>query len=247
MSAPSPAAGGTSGAHFPAAPPPPGASSPPCDAPLIAANSSRAVHHHTPDARAAAAALEVRYVLEGSVRLGSNRIRVTAHLIDTTTGAQVWSERYDRAIADIFDIQDDIAQHIVAELASEITVAELERVHRQRPVNLSAWDAHLRALPLLRDRTETSNARAADLLRNAIDRAPGLACAWARLSACETQAVYHNWSGLSEARVQRAIELARRAHALDPRGPLALDALASAYHLSSGAGGPILAIPRAPP
>ena len=88
----------------------------------------------------------VRYVLEGSVRKADNQVRVTAQFIDATTGYHLWAERYDRPCKDIFAVQDEIVQKIVAKLKVELTLAEQERVRRIPTDNLKAYDSDLRGV-----------------------------------------------------------------------------------------------------
>jgi adenylate cyclase len=87
----------------------------------------------------------VRYVLEGSIRKSSNRIRVTGQLVDTLTGNHIWAERYDRVLEDIFAVQEEVTQAIVAAIAPQIESTELSKASRRRPDNLSAYEIALRA------------------------------------------------------------------------------------------------------
>ena len=199
---------------------------------VIARNSSFVYKGKAVDVRQVARELGVRYVLEGSIRKAGNRVRIVAQLVDATSAGHLWSEKYDRGLSEVFDLQDDITGRITAALAPEITAAEISRLQRQRPDSLDSWDAYVRALPLLREHTADANRRAAELLRKAIQLSPLYAAAFARLSGCRTQAAYYDWDGRREACIAEALELGRRAQALDPEEPLALDALASAYQIS---------------
>ncbi len=98
------------------------------------------------DVRQVAKELEVRYILEGSVRKAGSRVRVTAQLVDAQTGHHVWAERYDREMEDIFDLQDEMVQIIAAALEPELNAVERERAHRKSPENLDAWELYQRAL-----------------------------------------------------------------------------------------------------
>ena len=91
--------------------------------------------------------LGVRYVLEGSLRKAGNRVRLTAQLIEAGTGRHVWAERYDRALDDIFAVQDEITLSVVGAIEPSLRQAEIERAKRKRPDNLDAYDLYLRALP----------------------------------------------------------------------------------------------------
>ena len=197
---------------------------------VIARNSSFAYKGRAVDVRQVARELGVRYVVEGSIRKSGQRLRIAAQLIDAGSGANIWADRYDRDLRDVFEIQDEMTGRIATALAPELTAAEIVRAQRQHRRDLNAWDAYLRALPLMREHTPTANAGAVKLLRTATQLAPDFAAALARLSACRTQAAYYGWDGQAgELVVAEALELARRSQALDPEEPLAFDALASAF------------------
>jgi adenylate cyclase len=140
----------------------------------------------------------------------------------------LWADRFDRELTDIFAIQDEVTTNIVGVLAPEVTAAEITRAHRTSASSASAWDAYLRALPLMRQHTKTANRDAIALLENTIALSPDFAAAHARLSACRTQAAYFSWEEWRGDAIADALKLARRAVALDPEEPLAFDALASA-------------------
>jgi adenylate cyclase len=91
--------------------------------------------------------LGVRYVLEGSLRKAGNRVRLTAQLIEAASGGHVWAERYDRALDDIFAVQDEITLSVVGYIEPSLRQAEIERAKRKRPDSLDAYDLYLRALP----------------------------------------------------------------------------------------------------
>lgn len=116
---------------------------------VVARNSSFVYKGRAVDVREVASALDVRYVLEGSVRRSGERVRVSAQLIDGETGAHVWAENLDGTIEDMLDFQDLITARVIGLLEPEIHRAELERSRRKRPENLGAYDLYLRALPLL--------------------------------------------------------------------------------------------------
>jgi adenylate cyclase len=106
---------------------------------VIARNSSFVYKGRSVDIREAAKQLGVRYVLEGSVRKSGNRIRITAQLIDATDGAHLWAERYDRAIDDIFAIQDEITLVLATEMQVKLTEGEQARLHYTTTTNVEAW------------------------------------------------------------------------------------------------------------
>lgn len=115
---------------------------------VIARNSSFTYKGRAVDVRAVAHDLGVRYVLEGSVRRGGNRIRVTGQLIDAETGNHLWADRYERELDDLFEVQDEVTAAIVAAIAPEIGHAEIERAKRKPPESLDAWALYQRGLEL---------------------------------------------------------------------------------------------------
>src|SRR5262249_35361238 len=113
---------------------------------VIARNSSFSYKGKSPDTRQVGRELGVRYVLEGSIRKSSNRIRVTAQLIDTLTANHIWAERYDRVLEDIFAVQEELTRAIVAAIAPQIEGTERLKATRRHPSNLSAYEIALRAV-----------------------------------------------------------------------------------------------------
>ena len=114
---------------------------------VIARNSSFAYKGKAVNVKQAGGELGVRYILEGSVRKASSRVRVTGQLVEAETGRHVWADRYDRTLDDIFAIQDELTMNVVAAIEPSLRQAEIERVKRKRPDSLDAYDLVLRALP----------------------------------------------------------------------------------------------------
>ncbi|MBZ9797611.1 winged helix-turn-helix domain-containing tetratricopeptide repeat protein [Mesorhizobium sp. ES1-4] len=114
---------------------------------VIARNSSFTYKGHAVDVKQVGRELGVRYVLEGSVRKVGSRVRITGQLIDAEDGSHLWAERYDRELTDVFALQDEITVSVVAAIEPNLRRAEIERVKRQRPDSLDAYDLFLRALP----------------------------------------------------------------------------------------------------
>ena len=112
---------------------------------VIARNSSFSYKGKSPDIRQVGRELGVRYLLEGSIRKSANRVRLAAQLIDTTTGNHIWAERYDRVLEDVFAVQEEVTQAIVAVIAPQIDSAEQSKATRRRPDNLTAYEIALRA------------------------------------------------------------------------------------------------------
>jgi adenylate cyclase len=202
---------------------------------VIARNSTFAYRSQSVDVKKVGQELGVRYVLEGSVRKSGNRVRITAQLIDTTTGSHVWADRYDGDLEDIFALQDKITATIVSTLGPELTGAEIERAKKKRPENLDAWDYYLRALPGLHDMTKEGFDEATALLHASIKHDPKFSTAHAFLANCYTWAAYHGWFGRTREAVSEAEKHARRAIKLDPGNAFAHEALGRAFLISDRA------------
>ena len=148
---------------------------------VIARNSSFTFKGQAVDVRDVAAQLGVRYVLEGSVRKAENRVRVTGQLIDAANGNHLWAERYDRELADIFALQDDITSRVIGSVGPQILVAEAARVRRKPPQSIDAWDLVMQAVPHMWRMSVQEHGRAQELLQRAIDLDPNYAHAHALL------------------------------------------------------------------
>ena len=146
---------------------------------VIARNSSFIYKNRAVEVKQVGRELGVRYVLEGSVRRAGNRVRITGQLIDASTGAHLWAERYDRPLDDIFAVQDEITVAVVAALEPSLRLAEIERVKRKRPDNLGAYDLVLRALPSVIGVAAHEASAALPLLERALELEPDYALAHA--------------------------------------------------------------------
>jgi adenylate cyclase len=167
--------------------------------------------------------LGVRYVLEGSVRKSGQRIRVTAQLIDGKSGGHLWAERYDRELADVFSVQDDVTAQIVRALELKLVGANRAPSSRVETADPEAYDCILRGRERYRLYTREGNISARRLYERAIELNPSYAEAHAGLA----ETYLHDWFlGAPEA-LDRALELAQRATALDPHLPLVCEALSS--------------------
>lgn len=167
--------------------------------------------------------LGVRYVLEGGVQRSGRRVRITAQLVDATTGYHIWAERYDREVNDIFALQDEVTQQIVRAMAVKLTEAEKVRLGRAPTGVLEAYDLVLRGHEARKRTTRESNAEARRLFVKALDLDPEYAAAYAGLSWTHLQSWQLLWSTDRES-LERARELAERAIALN-------DTLVTGYHL----------------
>ena len=139
---------------------------------VIARNSSFTYKDRAIEVKQVGRELGVRYVLEGSVRKGGNRVRVTAQLVDAATGNHIWAERYDRELADIFAVQDEITEQVVATIEPELYAAEHVRSLRKPPESLDAWECVIRALSYVSQGSLDGNAQAEALCRRALLIAP---------------------------------------------------------------------------
>jgi adenylate cyclase len=162
--------------------------------------------------------LGVRYVLEGSVRKAGDRVRITAQLIDATSGFHVWSERYDRELADIFNLQSEISERILGTLQVEIGEAEARRIRSKPTDNLTAYDLGQQALYHFNRYTRKDNLEARRLVERAVELDPEYAFAWGLLGSTYTVESGFAWN-LDPTLMDRAEELLSRALALDPAVP----------------------------
>jgi adenylate cyclase len=157
--------------------------------------------------------LDVAYVLEGSVRRAGNRVRVTAQLIEAATDKHIWAERYDRELADIFAIQDEIARRIVATLAGRIAALGAERARRKRPGSIAAYDCVLRGQEALDRYTLEDHALARAMFEEALALDSGYARALAGLASTW---LYDWFLAADPEALDRAYDLAQKALDLDP-------------------------------
>ncbi len=176
---------------------------------VIARNSSFAYKGKAIDAKEGGRQLGIRYVLEGSVRKSANRVRIGAQLIDASSGTHIWADRYDRALDDIFTVQDEITSSVVGVIEPTLRQAEIERAKRKRPDSLDAYDLYLRALPLAFTAMPENADRALSLLEQAIELEPDYAAAHAIVAWCHEQRYLRG--GLQEETKRAAIHHARRA------------------------------------
>ena len=188
---------------------------------VIARNSAFAYKGRGVDVRQIGRELGVRHVLEGSVRKAGNRIRVTAQLIDSATGGHLWAERYDRDLTDIFEVQDELTQRIVAALKVHLTPEESRRLRRQKSGNLAAYDLFLRGREQFMRQSRNATAAARPLLEQAVALDPGFAAALATLAGTHLLDFVNGWSNEPRASLERAKALAEKAMALDPAEPYA--------------------------
>jgi adenylate cyclase len=187
---------------------------------VIARNSSFAYKGKAVDVKRAARELGVRYVLEGSVRKGGNRVRITAQLIDAATSNHIWADRYDGDLTDVFALQDEITEKVVAAIEPKLLEAESIRSQNRSPEDLGAWDMVIQANALFWRLTKAETEAAINLLRQAVARYPNYGPAHSILAFVLLISGYAGWSVL-ELQLKEAARLAARAAQLDDNDPWA--------------------------
>ncbi len=176
--------------------------------------------------------LGVQYVLEGSVQRSKDRVRITAQLIDAVTGMHLWAQRYDRDMSDIFTVQDDVTERIVASLGAyqgELANATRERAKRKNPASLSAYEAFQLGIERKHRFTEEDNAAAQALFIKAIELDPQFAQAHVGLAWIHIQQFWFGWTDEPEKAVALARQAAQKSITLDPSEAEAHWLLAEAY------------------
>jgi TolB-like protein/Tfp pilus assembly protein PilF len=191
---------------------------------VIARNSSFTYKGRTVDVKQVGRELGVRYVLEGSVRKATNRIRITGQLIDAATGAHLWADRYEGTLDDIFDLQDQVAASVVGAIAPQLEYAEIERAKRKPTENLDAYEHYHRGIASLsRDPSDRkANSDALEYFVKAIEIDPDFAAAYGMAAWCYVWRKANGWIIDSEKEITEAERLARRAVALSKDDAVAM-------------------------
>ncbi|WEX90060.1 adenylate/guanylate cyclase domain-containing protein [Sinorhizobium garamanticum] len=195
---------------------------------VIARNSSFAYKGKTPDIRKVSRELGVRYILEGSVRRATDRIRINAQMIDGMTGGHLWAERYDRGLEDIFAVQDEVTRTIVNALKVKLTAGEEERRESRGKVDPEAYDLLVRARQSILHFNSVSSLEARSMLERAVAIDQGLAAAYASLSIVALTEFINQWNGATPDNLTQAFELAQKAIDTDDSEPQGHHALALA-------------------
>jgi len=189
--------------------------------------------------------LGVTHVVEGSVRRAGGRVRINTQLVDASSGRQLWADRYDRDLTDVFALQDDVVQKIVSALAVRLTAGEEARLDRSAKVDPEAYDLLLRGLARFRRFTPEDNAAAREFFLRAIAVDPGFARAHADLAWSHGIDTAFGWTDDSDASLKQAIENAENALALDDSVPQVHMAFANIYRRQQNAEASIAAARRA--
>jgi tetratricopeptide (TPR) repeat protein len=191
---------------------------------VIARNSSFVYKGRTVDLKQVGRELGVRYILEGSVRKAGNRVRVTGQLIDATTGGHIWAERFDGALKDIFDLQDEVTSKVVAALAPKIERAELDQAKYKPTDSLSAHDCYIRGRASFKGNgtSRRSIDEALPMFERAIALDPNFSSAYGMAAWCYLVRNNNGWLVELDKEIERMVSLAKEAVRLGRDDPLAL-------------------------
>ena len=198
---------------------------------VIARNSSFTFKGRAVDIKEVGRRLGVRYVLEGSVRKASGKVRITGQLIDAITGAHLWADRFERDLTDVFALQDEVTIAVVSAIEPKMLQAEIAMATRRRPENLTAYDYFLRALPQYYLATREGLAEAIRLAHRALELDPRFGSAAALAGDCHVNNVILGYANDPQFDRKEAVRLARLALSIDDGDPdtLSRAAVISAY------------------
>jgi TolB-like protein len=189
---------------------------------VIARNSAFAYKGKSPDARQVGRELGVRYILEGSVRKVADRVRITGQLIDTTTGAHIWADRFDGDLADIFDVQDRVTASVAGAIEPALLAAEMLRSAQRQTNDLTAYDLYLRGLADVRSWEKERLLRGLALYRQAIERDPHYGIALIAAARCHTDVHVNGWTDDQDRIRREGLVLAQRALSVAGDNPVIL-------------------------
>jgi TolB-like protein len=178
---------------------------------VIARNSTFMYKGQAVDAKQVGRELGVRYVLEGSVRRSDNRVRIAAQLIDATTATHLWADRFDRAIENIFDLQDRLTASVVGAVAPQLQQAEIDRAKRKPTESLDAYDLFFRGMANLYQWTLEGTNEALRLFHRAVELDPDFASAYSMAAYCHVRRKVNGWMTDQPHETAEAGRLARRA------------------------------------
>jgi adenylate cyclase len=189
---------------------------------VIARNSSFTYKGKAVDIKQVGRELGVRYVLEGSVRKAGNKVRITGQLIDASTGAHLWADRFDGGLEDIFDLQDEVTQNVIGAISPKLEQAEIERAKRKPTEKLAAYDYFLRGMAAIYQGTRAANLEALEHFRQATDIDPDFAAAFGMRAYCYVWRKANGWVTDREQETAEAERLARTAARLGVDDAVAL-------------------------
>jgi adenylate cyclase len=198
---------------------------------VIARNSSFTFKGKAVDIKEVGRRLGVRYVLEGSVRKASGKVRITGQLIDATTGAHIWADRFERDLTDVFALQDEVTVAVVSAVQPKLLQAEIAIATRRRPENLTAYDFYLRAMQQFYLTTREGFAEAIRLADRALELDPRFGFIAALASICHMHNVVQGYANDPQFERKEAVRLLRLALSVDDGDPetLAWASVTSAY------------------
>ena len=200
--------------------------------PVIARNSSFVYKGQAVDVKRVGRELGVGYVVEGSVRRAGDRVRISAQLIDSSSGHHIWAEQYDRDLGDVLALQDEITGAIVRAFNPELYRFNLERVLRRDPQSLDAWECALRGWWHVGRFSAEDNTKARSLFERAIDLDPRLVGAWAGCAHAHYFDVVYQWTDSPSRSIDELLRAAERAVDIDATNPGGQLSLAFAYSLT---------------
>jgi TolB-like protein/Flp pilus assembly protein TadD len=212
---------------------------------VIARNSSFAYKNSPIDPKRIAGELGVRYLLEGSVRKSGESVRISARLVDAATSAQIWAERYDLPVAEVFAIQDEIAERVAGAIEPELLKTESSPTSARHTGNMTAWDLVRQGTWRFHQVTRPTHLEGRELFREACRLDPRLPEAHIWRARVNNGLVAYGWSDDPAADQQEALEAALRAIYLDAKNPYAHYVFASACNFSNRLEQAILAAERA--
>src|SRR6266581_4761276 len=186
---------------------------------VIARNSSFAYKDKSVDVKQVARDLGVRYLLEGSVRKSGPRVRISAQLIDATSGSHIWAERYDLELTELFAIQDEIAERVAGAIEPELLKTEGAQAAARHTGNMTAWDLVRRGTWHFHQVTRENHLRARELFREACKLDPDLPEAHIWLARVSAGVVPYGWAENPVIELQEGIQAALKAVYLDERNP----------------------------
>jgi TolB-like protein/class 3 adenylate cyclase len=201
---------------------------------VIARNSSFTYKGRAMDVRQVGRELGVRYVLEGSIRKAANHVRITGQLVDAATGSHLWADRFDEALDDIFDLQDQVTTSVVGAIAPKLEQAEIERARSKPTESLDAYDYFLRGMASFHKATREANDEALRLFYRAIELDPDFASAHGMASWCYAWRKMNGWETDRVQAIAETARLARRAAALGRDDAVALCAGGFALGYNTG-------------
>jgi tetratricopeptide (TPR) repeat protein len=178
---------------------------------VIARNSSFTYKGQAVDVKQVGRELGVRYVLEGSVRKAGGRVRITAQLIESQSGAHLWADRFDGSLEDVFDLQDKVASSVAGVIEPTLQTAEIRRSSERPTSDLTAYDLYLRAVPAGTSGEKSGYIEALDLLGRAIERDPHYGPSLSFAAMCHAHLYVSGWADDPEASRREGVERARQA------------------------------------